>query len=1554
MYGAVPTARAGGLSSASTFDLAAQYTSKAEGRWWEKRKEPLSAWQALVDKSGVEYYYNVETKDTTWDKPVELMTAAEADSQGEWYWFPSETECFVPARITQTAGTTITGVDAHGNTHTLKGKKKSDLTTVKRSSLQRVVPDLVLLDDMAAPLILHNLRARFLKKDIYTNVGTILIALNPYCALPLYSDEILRTYARRKLGQELPPHSYNVAHDAFVGLRDFSQNQSIVISGESGAGKTETTKHCLQYLAYMAGSASGVAAGILKTNPVLEAFGNAKTLRNDNSSRFGKFMQVFFAGRQCAMSGCMIKNYLLEKIRVVRQSGAERNFHIFYNLTKGADKDLRARLHGLQTPDKYRYLKTCTTVETIDDKKDWADVVAAFGELGVSAEEQERIYSIVAAVATLGNIDFEEDSNDYARVTTQEADSPVAVAAALLNVEPAVLARGLVVKELRIKNQETTVMKLNKLAASAQRDALAKFVYGYLFDWLVQRLNTAIGQPSDKSRFIGCLDIFGFEIFEQNSFEQLCINFTNEMLQQHFNYQTFKLEEAVYKAEGISFQHIEFIDNQPMLDLIAKRPHGLLPLLDEELIVPRGSDTGFLTKMNEHHARNAVYQRDSKRPTRFMIKHYAGLVAYEVDGFLEKNRDTLTEDLLDVLRTSKHALVNTLFPTTQTVSTAEKKASLGSQFRRQLDDLMTTLRLTEPHYIRCIKPNPAKAPTAFVPSMCNEQLTYSGVYEAVAIRKQGFPFRLRHEEFAERYSVLFDTDAPRGPVKDRCLAVLDLMKLDRKNVQLGATMVLYRAEEHKKLELHRNIKVRLTETHEDLERLVAINVSGYSDEERECYFIELAGAVRAADEFRLQTGAAVRARTLLDKFVEERMDPKTKKMLEDALASKSMNKLQAVLAVCEAHGYQTSIVRQCQELLERILDAEAALRVAKAELSEDFLTKAIAMCDAFDYASDSVEEARALLANMAQAKEMMRRAMASLNHEHLRKTLDFCESFGYRTAEVEACEAKLKQVMHVRELLTEARRVVEIVPLRAALEAADELTYDAPLVYECRLLHGRVVRIDSEADKAAVSLHERHVRAVLKAASEVGFKSKAVKKLRALADGPAAAYIQAQYTAAVKLGDHERAISISAGLKAQRVADRGEALALANFGSLKEPLSWGNEKWWGSAQLRADTMLSYTDAYIHAPLTRTLAAVYVPRLKQIQPRLLEAFENIQKMMGQRATKRFPQRVEEILMAGMETPELRDELYIVIMKQCNLNPLPEAVAKAFELLALCLITFPPSPDLEDYLFKFISADKYSAFNRQFNLEYLLCRICYLNAAPRPFWGCQIALTELAPVLARHLPRPRVEAKADVTPWDDLRVPFDDEEYKNRAREAYKRAKVAAKTAEAALAAQRRAWAADIDARTKAHHLRLQGIPASMAPPVSAPLESLLPEPVPEPVYAAPEPAPTRKGKKAGAAAAAAADDDEDDDSADVAPVKKGKKKAARAAAAAAAAAAAEAEPEEPAADAVVGKTKKGKKKPIAVVATAAEDEPEAEAAAGKTKKGKKKNKKAAVDDDGDAF
>lgn len=762
-------------------------------------------WQELKTPEGETYYWNSKTEKTQWEKPTELYSGNEVP-EGDWCWMEDEVEAFVPATIKGRYNGKIEYQTRSGETK-YRPEKNYNHVPLNMISLTKNVDDLVLLDDMNVPLIMHTLKERCKKDQIYTNVGTILISINPYKQLPLYTPAVMEKYAKRG-DKEMPPHPFIIGDVCYHELFDDtdSRNQSILVSGESGAGKTEATKVILQYLADLAGSVTGVEQKILRANPILEAFGNAKTLRNNNSSRFGKWMEIHF-DKQGKICGAKIIQYLLEKSRVPNQSKDERNYHIFYQLLKGGGKKLLSDL-GLTSVNDYVYTSKsgCTDVDGIDDVEEFRATKQSFEELDFSEEDVLNIFKVVAAVLTIGNVKFSKNpANDQGSVISNRQVAQTA--ADLLKVDPAKLEEALVSRKMKIRN-ETTVIPLNVPQAEECRDSLAKQLYGALFDWLVQRINQSLSKDLKvgETKVIGILDIFGFEIFEHNSFEQLCINFTNEKLQQKFNQTTFKEEEAVYQREKINFNHVEFIDNQSVLDLIEKKPTGLMVLLDEELLMPQKSDKNFLQKCLRHEKESeGRFKKPIKIADAFTVNHYAGEVTYKVEGFLDKNADKMYDDLVAVMTASKEPFVLKLMQD----GSRDNKASLGSQFRNQLNSLMAQINTTEPHYIRCIKPNSHKksASEDFDAPMSLRQLTYAGVFEAVSIRRQGFPFRLTHEKFYKRYRCL-EPSVKGTNWLNNCKELIKKIPCDLKELQIGSTMVLYRAKEQRELDLLRNIAVR--------------------------------------------------------------------------------------------------------------------------------------------------------------------------------------------------------------------------------------------------------------------------------------------------------------------------------------------------------------------------------------------------------------------------------------------------------------------------------------------------------------------------------------------------------------------------------------------------------------------------------------------------------------------------------------------------------------------------------------------------------------------------
>jgi len=829
-------------------------------------------------------------------------------------------------------------------------------------------------------------------------------------------------------------------------------------------------------------------------------------------------------------------------------------------------------------------------------------------------------------------------------------------ASSCLLIPQALLQKALLVRTLKIRGQPNMDVALKRQEASDARHALAKFIYGAMFDWLVIKINKSMSSNTSNSKSIGCLDIFGFEIFKHNSFEQLCINFTNEMLQQHFNNQTFKLEEAIYKAEKIQFQHVEFIDNKPMIELITNKPDGILPLLDEELVVPQGSDKTFVSKLHQAQKSNPVYKTVLKNPDHFIVKHYAGEVIYDTENFLDKNRDTLTDDLSEAVRGSTNPLINQLFPPDQVTSTADKKSSLSKQFQIQLQNLMATLNKTEPHYVRCVKPNETKAPRMFVPKNCFEQLLYSGVFEAVSIRKQGFPFRLKHDVFAKRYGVILN--ATVTPDVPGCKQILAALKFPKENVQIGTTLILYRADEHKKLELDRSIKVMTQQINEKLQQLCAINASGLDKAAKEEYFDKLAMSVRQADEFRLKGPVADKARKLLDDYIEARMDPQTRAMLEDAIKTMDMKKLSAALAEAAVHGYRTSLTRKASELLEQVSDAEAALTASIEQVDIEMLDRSLKMCADFKYGVGSVPRAKQLRADIAKTNTELESAKGSKDHIQLQNALQMADGISLDTLLVNECRALYKKVLDARAQLESAQAAVEQYAMEAALAVADGFGYRAQLVTEVRHLCERVGRINVESEAAKDTLEEDHVRICVQAADEIGMHSEWLTYFRQLVNGDYDAFLEAQYNKACQLQDPDRAIRIAMKRKDLLVQSKGSQFVLNQYQKLKSPQAWGNEKMFGKEK-RAANFLKWQDSVIHSPL---LAHNIQDKNKRsdIRKTTRVCFESIMKHMGQKKSKQRPGlRTAELLRHGLRLSEIRAELYIHLLKQIDSNIAPNA-------------------------------------------------------------------------------------------------------------------------------------------------------------------------------------------------------------------------------------------------------------------------------------------------------
>uniref|UniRef100_A0A0D9YZ60 Myosin motor domain-containing protein n=1 Tax=Oryza glumipatula TaxID=40148 RepID=A0A0D9YZ60_9ORYZ len=624
------------------------------------------------------------------------------------------------------------------------------------------VDDMTKLTYLNEPGVLYNLKRRYALNEIYTYTGSILIAVNPFTRLPhLYNEYMMEQYKGVRLG-ELSPHVFAVADASYRAMVNDSRSQSILVSGESGAGKTETTKLIMQYLTYVGGRAAiddrTVEQQVLESNPLLEAFGNAKTVRNDNSSRFGKFVEIQFDANG-RISGAAIRTYLLERSRVVQINDPERNFHCFYQLC-ASGKD--AELYKLGHPRSFHYLNKSKTyeLEGTNNEDEYWKTKRAMDIVGISRNDQDAIFRILAAILHLGNIEFSPGKEiDSSKIKDPTSNFHLRMAAKLFMCDPDLLISTLCTRS--INTLEGAIIKaLDCSAAAANRDALAKTVYARLFDWLVENINKSIGQDVDSKVQIGVLDIYGFESFKNNSFEQFCINFANEKLQQHFNEHVFKMEQEEYKSEKIDWSYIEFIDNQDVLDLIEKKPIGIIALLDEACMFPKSTHETFATKMFRNFSSHHRLEKTKFSETDFVISHYAGKVTYQTESFLEKNRDYIVAEHCNLLSSSRCPLVSGLFGSLpeESLRSSYKFSSVASRFK--------------------------------------------GVLEAVRISLAGYPTRRTYAEFVDRFGVLVP-ELMLGSYDERALTkgILEKMKLE--NFQLGSTKVFLRAGQIAILDMRR-------------------------------------------------------------------------------------------------------------------------------------------------------------------------------------------------------------------------------------------------------------------------------------------------------------------------------------------------------------------------------------------------------------------------------------------------------------------------------------------------------------------------------------------------------------------------------------------------------------------------------------------------------------------------------------------------------------------------------------------------------------------------------
>ncbi|SMQ50381.1 unnamed protein product [Zymoseptoria tritici ST99CH_3D7] len=621
------------------------------------------------------------------------------------------------------------------------------------------VSDLTLISKISNEAINENLKKRFENAEIYTYIGHVLVSVNPFRDLGIYTDQVLASY-QGKNRLEVPPHVFAIAESTYYNMKAYNENQCVIISGESGAGKTEAAKRIMQYIANVSGGSNSqiqeIKEMVLATNPLLESFGNAKTLRNNNSSRFGKYLEIQF-NAQGEPVGANINNYLLEKTRVVGQIKDERNFHIFYQFTKAASQAHRTNF-GVQQPTTYSYTSKskCYDVQGIDDVAEFKDTLNAMKVIGLSQAEQDDIFRMLACILWIGNVSFRENDEGNAEVVDQ---SVIDFVAYLLEVDNAHVNKALTTRIIETsrggRRGSVYDSPMNIAQATSVRDALAKAIYFNMFDWIVQRVNVSLKARGAIAHSIGILDIYGFEIFERNSFEQLCINYVNEKLQQIFIQLTLKTEQEEYAREQIQWTPIKYFDNKVVCELIEeKRPPGVFAALNDACATahadPTAADQTFVQRLNALSSNPNFAPRQGQ----FVIKHYAGDVNYAIDGMTDKNKDQLLKDLLNLVGQSGNNFVQTIFPDQVDQDNRRRPPTAGDKIKASANDLVATLMKCTPSYIRTIKPNENKSPTEYNSPNVMHQVKYLGLQENVRIRRAGFAYRQTYEKFVERFYLL--------------------------------------------------------------------------------------------------------------------------------------------------------------------------------------------------------------------------------------------------------------------------------------------------------------------------------------------------------------------------------------------------------------------------------------------------------------------------------------------------------------------------------------------------------------------------------------------------------------------------------------------------------------------------------------------------------------------------------------------------------------------------------------------------------------------------------
>ncbi|EGD81471.1 myosin-X [Salpingoeca rosetta] len=1130
------------------------------------------------------------------------------------------------------------------------------------------VPDMTHISNIDVSGINTNLRVRFNRDEIYTYTGSILVAVNPYKSLPIYEQDTIDQYSGKRMS-DLPPHVYATAEAAFQNVRTSDTNQSCVISGESGAGKTETTKFILQYLcAVTSTTTSWVEQQILQANTILEAFGNARTTRNDNSSRFGKFIQVCF-DNNCEIRGSIIQEYLLEQSRIVKVAKDERSYHVFYQLLAGGDKERFL----LEPKESYQFLNQsgCYTLEDWDDRQAYDDLRLAMTVLNISDELIDGIFGLVSAILHIGNLEFVDIDGETAGLTSNDG-AILAKIAHLLGLDAQRLRDIVLTRQIVVRGNATTI-PFKHTEAINNKHAMAKALYSRTFAWLVDQINSTTNPGEFTHKFIGVLDIFGFENFVVNSFEQLCINFTNEKLHKFFNHYVFDLEQAEYDREGIDYSHIKFTDNTLCLELIESSPKCVLRLLDEECRFPKGSDRSYLEKQHNALSKHPHYMK-SEDKTRwdeeFGIRHFAGDVVYTVDGFLEKNKDVVQDMLFDLMHSSTCAFVRDLTKfqnllevdrrvivgsklrrnksimrrgTSTDMRTNKGKPTVGDTFRRQLAALVEVLEATTPWYVRCIKPNSDKKPRLYDDELVKTQLQYSGMLDIVRIRKQGFPVHVRAEHFVEKYhgmARVMGKALPKDP-RDAVRQIMTFINAPETEWQIGKTKVFLRTSVFEPLEdqMQKLLQAKAL----DLQRLLRGAMARARFQRQRRAAVRIQAAVRGAAlrwRYLRQRRAAVTIQAYVRGFFAREYVKEIRRKIKDEEARRRREEEERRKRELEEAGdvmMEESVLAASRELLAMSLQAQTQADKAQASTHAGVVDSLDALLSGNYIATPALSKLDHAGSASASASSGYGSDATSMTSRSGTSTLSRKSSKQY----LEAMSSELDELL-----------------------GGGEGTTKPPGARTLRRRERVEKKIQLETAQAGAGMSSSMT--VMPGAATAGAPSGPRATAAAAGVLPGEAFKPHEYPM-IKFADaHFNAHPLSSG---------------GTLGRSSKSLRRGQKS--VNNPMPKTEMIVYTKA---SQLPTSLVHLHNPENTELACSIWKDMNK--QLRGDLKENSVIQSTQSIVAYCLDRSELRDEVYCQLIRQVTNNPSPEQQLRGWQLLAICAACFSPSKRLYRYVMAFM--------------------------------------------------------------------------------------------------------------------------------------------------------------------------------------------------------------------------------------------------------------------------